>query len=105
MRVSTMVTVRKFMYRQLQQRLTEAVRNYLRQQGVEAQPIVVEQPPQVAMGEYALPVFQLAKVMRKPPRKIAEDMIAGLGAVKGFDKLEIAGAGYINARVDRGRFA
>src|SRR5260370_7983098 len=93
------------MYRELQQRLTGAVAAYLRGQAVDAPQIVVEQPPQVAMGEYALPIFHLAKLLRKAPRKIAEDIIAGVGAIDGFEKLEIAGAGYINARVHRGRFA
>ena len=68
--------------------------------------IVVEQPPSTQFGEYALPLsFELAKKLRKPPRKIAEEIVAGLGAVPGFEKLEVAGAGYINARVNRGELA
>ena len=36
--------------------------------------IVVEQPPKVDFGEYALPLaFELAKKLRKAPRKIAEE--------------------------------
>jgi arginyl-tRNA synthetase len=93
------------LFRQLQQRLIEAVGRHLRSHGVDSGQIVVEQPPQAAMGEYALPVFQLAKTLRKPPRRIAEEIIAGVGAIEGFEKLEVAGGGYINARVDRARFA
>ena len=64
--------------------------------------IVIEQPPHTALGEYALPLaFELAKKLRKAPRKIAEEIITGLGSIEGFDKIELAGAGYINARVQR----
>src|SRR5579864_3508254 len=68
--------------------------------------IVVEQPPKVEMGEYAMPIaFELAKKLRKAPRKIAEEIVSGVGSIEGFDKLEVAGAGYINARVKRGPVA
>jgi arginyl-tRNA synthetase len=43
----------------------------------------------------------LAKRLRKAPRKIAEEIVGGIGPVEGFEKLEVAGAGYINARLDR----
>src|SRR4051812_43484991 len=67
--------------------------------------VVVDQPPNVALGEFALPLsFELAKKLRKPPRKIAEEIVAGLGQLEGFEKFEVAGAGYINARVDRAAF-
>src|ERR1041385_9150847 len=62
----------------------------------------MNQPPNVSLGEYALPLsFELAKKLRKPPRKIAEEIVAGLGQVPGFEKFEVAGAGYINARINR----
>ncbi len=64
--------------------------------------IVIEQPPTVELGEYALPLsFELARRLRKPPRKIAEEIVSGIGPIEGFEKLEVAGAGYINARLDR----
>lgn len=95
------------MYLQLQRRLVEHVRSFLqRQYQIDVPHIAVDQPPNVDLGEYALPLsFELAKKLRKPPRKIAEEIAAGLGEVPGFDKFEVAGAGYINARVKRGEFA
>ena len=67
--------------------------------------IVMEQPPKIAFGEFALPLaFELAKRLRKPPRKAAEEIVSGLGGVPGFKVFELAGAGYINARVDRSEF-
>jgi arginyl-tRNA synthetase len=91
------------LYLQLQQQLIQRVRDLLkRQYDVELPRIVVDQPPNVGLGEYALPLsFELAKKLRKPPRKIAEEIVAALGQVPGFEKFEVAGAGYINARISR----
>jgi len=53
--------------------------------------IVVEQPPKVELGEYAMPLaFELAKKLRKAPRKIAEEIVNGVGPIEGFEKLEVA---------------
>jgi arginyl-tRNA synthetase len=94
-------------YRHLQQRLSDHVRAFLRRQyDLDLPQIVIEQPPRVELGEYALPLaFELAKKLRKSPRKIAEEIVAGIGKIEGFHALELAGAGYINARVKRGEFA
>jgi arginyl-tRNA synthetase len=91
------------LYLELQQQLIQRVRDLLkRQYDVELPRIVVDQPPNVGLGEYALPLsFELAKKLRKAPRKIAEEIVAGLGQVPGFEKFEVAGAGYINARINR----
>ena len=91
------------MYLELQQQLIQRIRALLKQQyDVELPRIVVDQPPNVGLGEYALPLsFELAKKMRKAPRKIAEEVVAGLGQVPGFEKFEVAGAGYINAKLNR----
>src|SRR5438067_1646468 len=68
--------------------------------------VVIEQPPNVQFGEYALPLaFELAKKLRKAPRKIAEEIVSGIGVIEGFEKFEVAGAGYINARVNRAALA
>ena len=91
------------MYRTLERRLIQRLRDFLRRAyDLDLAKIVVEQPPKVELGEYAMPlVFELAKKLRKAPRKIAEEIVSGIGPIEGFDKLEVAGAGYINARVNR----
>jgi arginyl-tRNA synthetase len=93
-------------YLHFQQILAERMRSLLREKyQLELQNIVIEQPPKIALGEYALPLaFDLAKRLRKPPRKAAEEVVAGLGAIPGFKSFEVAGAGYINARLDRDEF-
>ncbi|MGH9492059.1 MAG: arginine--tRNA ligase [Terriglobales bacterium] len=95
------------MYRHFQRRLAEPIRAFLRKHyQLEIENVIVEQPPRVEMGEYALPLsFDLAKKLRKPPRKIAEEIVAGVGEIPGFEKLEVAGAGYINARLKRAEVA
>jgi arginyl-tRNA synthetase len=94
-------------YRFLQRRLVSHIRNFLREKyQVELPNVVIEQPPKIEMGEYALPFsFELAKKLRKPPRKIAEEVIATIPPLEGFLPFEVAGAGYVNARVDRAAMA
>ncbi len=91
------------MYRHLERRLVEHLREFLRRTyNLEGTNIVVEQPPKIEFGEYALPIaFELARKLRKAPRKIAEEIVAGVGAIPGFEKFEVAGGGYINVRVNR----
>jgi arginyl-tRNA synthetase len=92
-----------FLYRYLERRLAQQIREFLYSSyALDLPKIVIEQPPRVELGEYALPLaFELAKQLRKPPRKIAEEIVTGIGPIEGFEKLELAGAGYINARVKR----
>ncbi len=91
------------MYLELQKILATHVRAFLRAKyDVELPNIVIDQPPNVAMGEFALPLsFELAKRLRKAPRKIAEEIVAEFRLPEGFEKLEVAGGGYINARLRR----
>ena len=95
------------MYRILERRLAQHIRDFLRKTyDLDLSRIVIEQPPKVELGEYATPLaFELAKKLRKAPRKIAEEITSGIGPIEGFEKLEVAGAGYINARVQRGQIA
>ena len=95
------------MYRSLEHRLVSAMREFLRRTyDLDLPKIVVEQPPKVELGEYAMPLaFELAKKLRKAPRKIAEEIVNGIGPIEGFERLEVAGAGYINARVKRAEMA
>ncbi len=97
------------MYRELQKQLIEAVRTILQTSWeLEVSEVVLEQPPDLAMGEFALPVaFELARKLRKAPRMIAtelaEKLTAALRPEDGFLAFEAAGAGYINVRLDRTR--
>jgi len=91
------------LYRHLQRKLAGHVREFLRlNYGLEIGHLVIEQPPNVEFGEYALPLaFELAKKLRKAPRKIAEEIAAGLAGIPEIERAEVAGAGYLNLRVKR----
>jgi arginyl-tRNA synthetase len=90
------------LYLQQQKALQERLRTVLREKyQIEDVNFVIEQPD-IKFGEYALPVaFELARRLKKAPKKIAEELVGGLGSLPGFAGFEIAGAGYINARLDR----
>jgi arginyl-tRNA synthetase len=91
------------LYRHLERRLAQQIRQFLLDRYLLQVPkIVIEPPPTVELGEYALPLaFELARQLRKPPRKIAEEIVNGIGPIPGVTRLEVAGPGYINVRVDR----
>src|SRR5216684_3309189 len=67
--------------------------------------IVLERPPEIDMGEAASPVCcELAKRLKRAPRQIAQEIAAEIGTVPGITRIEVAGAGYLNAHLDRGTF-
>jgi arginyl-tRNA synthetase len=95
------------MYRTIQQSLLARIQAILlAKYDITLTNLVVEQPPSIALGELALPVaFELAKRLRKAPRAIATELAAELTAalpeLPGVTSVEIAGAGYLNIRLDR----
>src|SRR3954468_679626 len=79
--------------------------------GVELDQIVVEVPPKPEFGDLAFPAgFELAKKLKqatgekKNPRELAEQIRTSLENVEFVDRVEIAGAGYLNVFFDRARF-
>jgi arginyl-tRNA synthetase len=67
--------------------------------------VVLDRPPKIEMGEAASPVcFELAKRLKKAPRMIAQEIATKLGKVEGVARVEVAGAGYLNAFFDRAAF-
>ncbi len=70
-------------------------------------PILLEIPPNLQFGELATSIcFEIAKQAGKKPRKIAEEIVKEI-KISGFpliEKVEPAGAGYINFRVDSEKF-
>jgi arginyl-tRNA synthetase len=67
-------------YLELQQRLLARVREVIQTQyGIELGPIAIEQPPDLKLGEFALPVaFELARKLRKAPKIIATELATAL---------------------------
>jgi arginyl-tRNA synthetase len=90
-------------YLELQNRLADHLRAVLKQKyDLEIETIPLEIPPDLKFGELSTPIaFELARKLRKAPKVIAAEIVAALGTQTGFASFEVAGAGYINARLDR----
>jgi arginyl-tRNA synthetase len=90
-------------YLELKDRLEAHLRSVLEvKYELQVESIPVGMPPDLRFGELATPIaFELARKLRKAPKVIAQEMVAGLGRLEGFAGFEVAGAGYINARLDR----
>ncbi len=59
--------------------------------------VLIERPKNATHGDYACNLaMQLARPLRKPPRDIANALIAALPKTDFIAKVEIAGAGFIN---------
>jgi arginyl-tRNA synthetase len=90
-------------YLELQKRLAEHLRAVLKAKyDLQLENIPLEIPPELKFGELATPIaFELARKLRKAPKVIAQEIVAALTGLNGFTSFEVAGAGYINARLDR----
>jgi len=90
-------------YLELQKRLGATLRAVLKAKyDLEIENIPLETPPDLQFGELATPIaFELARKLRKAPKIIAQEIVSAIGQLEGFAGFEVAGAGYINARIDR----
>jgi arginyl-tRNA synthetase len=90
-------------YLELQKRLAARLRTLLEEKyGLQIETIPLEIPPELELGELATPIaFELARKLRKAPKVIAQEIVSALATLDGFSSFEVAGAGYINARLDR----
>ncbi|MEY8304835.1 arginine--tRNA ligase [Anaerosalibacter bizertensis] len=61
---------------------------------------LIEVPPSYEMGDYAFPCFKLAKIFRKAPNLIAEEISNKIQENSYFEKIENAGP-YVNFFIDR----
>jgi arginyl-tRNA synthetase len=91
------------LYRYLELRLAQRVEECLRRSYPDAAlpRLVVEQPPKVELGDFAIPIFPYAKPLRSAPLKVAEKIRAEIGAIEGIAELQVAPPGYLNVRIDR----
>lgn len=64
---------------------------------------LLEVPPKPEMGDYAFPCFQLAKVMRKAPNMISQEISEKINK-DGFEKIEALGP-YVNFFLDKSEFS
>ena len=93
--------------------LQEAVRDRLssaikERYGLDLNDFSAEIPPRTELGDLAFPIaFELAKRLKAStgekhnPREIASRLAEELRAAEGVERVEVAGAGYINVFLDR----
>jgi arginyl-tRNA synthetase len=68
--------------------------------------VVLQSPPKLHMGDLATPLcLELAKVLKRKPREIAEAVSKDLALPLFVQSVSVEGAGYLNFRFDRGAFA
>ena len=91
------------MYRHLEHRVARRITEFLlhRYPGVSLPDVVIEPPPRVELGEFAIPIFPFAKPLRSAPLRIAEIIRAEIGAIEGIAEMQVAPPGYLNVKVDR----
>ena len=97
---------------QLQEMLRETVRATARNQfDIELENVGSEIPPKTELGDVAFPIaFELAKKIKQAtgekqnPREIAEKLKAALEENEAFERVEVAGAGYLNVFFNRAKF-
>jgi arginyl-tRNA synthetase len=91
------------LYRHLEQRLASRIVEFLRLRYPDADlpKIVIEQPPKVELGDFAIPLFPFAKPLRAAPLKIAEAIRAEIGPIEGIAGMHVAPPGYLNVKIDR----
>ena len=93
------------MYLTISNRLRDALVLYIRNHYSVSMDVALSRPPKIEMGEAASPVcFELAKRLKKAPRIIAQEIANNLGKIEGIARVEVAGAGYLNAYFDRSAF-
>ena len=94
------------MFLALEERVRDAVAAHIAKNYAVDVEIVVEQPPKPDFGELAIPVgFALAKLLKRSPRGIIEEISASIAPISGVASIEPAGAGYVNVRFDRAAYA
>jgi arginyl-tRNA synthetase len=82
---------------QLSKIVASEIEKVLKDKGIEGVEIFVERPKDEQFGDYSTNVaMKLAKQMRKAPIAIAGELKELLEKSKIFEKVEIAGAGFIN---------
>ncbi|AIF69801.1 arginyl-tRNA synthetase [Palaeococcus pacificus DY20341] len=88
--------------------LSEELKKMAEEKGVELKvEVLFDETPSMELGDFATTVaFQLAKVFRKAPRMIAQEIVEHIGdkLPDYIAKVEIAGAGYINFFLDYEKF-
>ncbi|HLS91620.1 MAG TPA: hypothetical protein VK101_10240, partial [Limnochordia bacterium] len=86
----------------LWQHVSERVEKALAKLGVEEFDVAgtIEVPPDPSLGDYAFPCFQLARILRKAPDRIAQELAEKLGPDGLIERVDVVKA-YVNFFLNR----
>lgn len=84
--------------------ISESLKSKVEELSVDDIQAMLEVPPNKEMGDYAFPCFKLAKIFRKSPNQIAEDLSKEIELREGLSKIINIG-GYVNFFVNKSDFA
>ena len=77
--------------------IRELIEKVIKNLGVEAYQVEFEIPREKGYGDLATPAAMgLSKILKRPPRQIAEEIVRHIEGAGVFEKIDIAGPGFIN---------
>lgn len=88
----------------MKQKVVQYISSYIKELEQSEIEKLLEIPPKPEMGDFAFPCFRLAKVFRKAPQMIAEDLKNQMELADFLSSVENAG-GYLNFYVNKEQFA
>lgn len=80
--------------------ISEIIKSEIEDLTIEEITALIEVPPNKEMGDYAFPCFKLAKIFRKAPNAIAEDLAVKIQPTDDINKIVNLG-GYVNFFVNK----
>jgi arginyl-tRNA synthetase len=87
----------------MEKNLRKVLERAVKRLGVTDAAIEIEIPREETFGDFATPVAMgLSKVLKRPPRKIAEEIVYSIEEKDEFERIDIAGPGFINFTYSRG---
>ena len=73
------------MYHEVEARFRKRLANYISSRYGAEPNVATARPPSLAMGELSSPVcFELAKLLKRAPRQLAQEIATSMGAVPGI---------------------
>jgi arginyl-tRNA synthetase len=87
----------------MEKTLRELLGKAIKRLGADNVVVEIEVPREEKFGDFSTPVAMgLSKVLRKSPRKIAEAIVDAIGEKEAFERIDIAGPGFINFTYSKG---
>lgn len=81
----------------MKKKLQDIIRGVSKKLNISLPEVIIELPREESFGDLATPVaISLSKILKRPPRKIAEEIINSIEGRDIFERIEIAGPGFIN---------